>query len=204
MKQTALWFLSGLLLSCGTTRPGTTPTEAIVESGSVFARLTHYPDPEGTSWLVTDLSSTTDSVLVWYLPVFSDSSWIRLDPVAEPFSKPRRGQPPAALTWKPANLQVTAFTSAGNKPIQSIASGQYKTGAQRLQWNLPAGSAFSEAVIGFSILPRQMTPPDESYLMNVITRPGNRHGHLTIRLLPGGTLAVTVQAAIAERGPDRQ
>jgi len=174
MKRILILFsVAGLLTSCSATRSAF-PTESLVrDSGGIRTEVLFYPDSTSgnTQYLRLQLTRTTDSVVIFYLPVRNDDAFAQISIQTPPdrYRKTWTSQPDLMFTLQKDTARFR-FGLTGWEEQTWITHDEWRMNRLLIQFNLPASVTDGVFSVGYRMLQFNETPRDQIHLSSLAFR----------------------------------
>lgn len=179
---TLTFFLAG----CSISKHAMEPEEQITESGGIRVQAQFYPDSTSgsTQYLTIGLSKTTDSVVVFYLPVRNDDQFAQLTIQQAPdrITKKFPGQADFMYTPKNGYSNPLQFGVKNWEENKWITWDFWKTNKVLTQFNIPADVTDGVFTFGFRMLQFNENPSDQANLSSLAFRDEYRSGKISVMI----------------------
>lgn len=186
MKTVSLTALSLFFLfaGCGSSPNSLVSQEQITENGGIRVQAQFYPDSTSgsTQYLTVGLVKTTDSVVVFYLPVRNDDQFAQLNIQQAPdrITKKFPGQADFMYTPKEGYTNPLQFGVKGWEENKWITWDFWKTNKVITQFNIPADVTDGVFTFGFRMLQFNEKPADGTNLSSLAFRDEYRSGKISV------------------------
>lgn len=174
---------AGLLTSCSATRSAYSPESLVRDSGGIRTEVLFYPDSTSgnTQYLRLQLTRTSDSVVIFYLPVRNDEAFAQISIQSPPdrYRKNWTSQPDLMFTTQKDTSRVR-FGLQGWEEQTWITRDEWRMNRLLLQFNLPASVTDGVFSVGYRMLQFNETPRDKIHLSSLAFRDDYPTGKLNL------------------------